>query len=70
MFASLCASDLSGTDLTLCTLHTLLLPTGHFLKTIHGNNIPMPIIADYDDTLGDVVKKILAADEHRAWVCN
>jgi len=66
VFASLCASDLSGTDLTL--LHTLLLPTNIFLKIVHDSNIPKPLTATSDDTLRDVVQNILAANEHRAWV--
>jgi len=66
LFASLCASDLSGTDLTL--LHTLLLPTNIFLKITHGNHIPKPLTATSDDTLRDVVQSIIEAEEHRAWV--
>jgi len=68
VFASLCASDLTGTDLTL--LHTLLLPTNAFLKAAHGNNIPKPLTAFSDDTLRDVVQRILEADEHRVWLLN
>jgi len=66
VFASLCATDLSGTDPML--LHTLLLPTNIFLKIIHENKIPRPLTASSDDTLGEVVHRILDANGHRAWV--
>jgi CBS domain-containing protein len=66
VFASLCATDLSGTDPTL--LHALLLPTHIFLKIVHENKIPQPITASGDDTLGDIVQKIMDASDHRAWM--
>jgi len=66
VYASLCASDLSGTDLS--SLHSILLPTNIFLKTVHNNKIPRPITATSDDTLGDVAQRILAAADHRAWI--
>jgi CBS domain-containing protein len=66
VFASLCATDLSGTDPTL--LHSLLLPTHIFLKIIHENRIPQPITASGEDTLGDVVQKIMEVGDHRAWM--
>jgi CBS domain-containing protein len=66
LIASLCATDLSGTDPTL--LHTLLLPTSVFLKIVHDNKIPPPLTASSDDTLADIVKKMIDTNEHRVWM--
>jgi CBS domain-containing protein len=66
VFASLCATDLNNTDPTL--LHTLLLPTNTFLKIVHQNNIPSPITAFSDNTLGEVVKVMLEKNDHRVWM--
>lgn len=66
LIATLSSSDLK--EISKDNMNALFLPVNYFLKVIHGEAIPKPIVCYPTTSLKEVMKKIIENEVHRVWV--